>query len=104
MEEEEEQPPTAAAALWAAAAAARARSASMRENAACAARSTAWPAENGANEAAKGAVEDCGRVPDAEGRPGANAMGRVTAALRRAADMMNAAAEAGWETAAAAAI
>ena len=92
--QEKEQPAAAAAVLWAAAAAARAWSASIRENAACAARSAAWSAENGANEAVMRAAEDCGRVPDAEGRPGADAMGRVTAALRRAADMMNAAAEA----------
>ena len=89
----EEQRSPAAAKYWSAAAAAREWSAFIREHAACAARSAAWTAEDGANEATKRAVTDCGRVPDARGRPGADAMGRVTGAIRRAADAMGAAAD-----------
>ena len=83
----------AALAFWAAAAAARAWSASIREHAACAARTAALSAEDEANGDIKKAIEGCGRVPDAQGRPGAAAMALVTDAMMRAAKSLNAAAE-----------
>ena len=93
VKEDGERPTSTAAALsWAAAAAARMWAASIREHAACAARSAACTAEDGANEDVRLAIEGCWRVPDAHGRPGADAMGLVTGAMRRAAESMNRAA------------